>query len=141
MEPQPHGLRANVVHFGQGTQPIQVALATSNNAPSRSVLKTLFQDRKGRLPIFVIVAVEHGDSVSLYGPDPDSEAIILKTATAEAVLNSILDQENEISASQRAVFLWRSKQTTDMVGFTNNGLFASHFIRTSINRHVNWKLA
>jgi hypothetical protein len=89
----------------------------------------------------VIVAVSHGESVSIYGPDPDSETIVLKSATAQAVLNSILEQENEISAYQRAIFLWRSKQTTDMVGFTNNGLFASHFIRTSINRHAKWSEA
>ena len=137
----PNGVSPKTVHFGKGAQPIQVALAESSQAPSRASLRTLFQDRKGRLPIFVIVAVSHGDSVSIYGPDPDSETIVLKSATAQAVLNSILEQENEISAYQRAIFLWRSKQTTDMVGFTNNGLFASHFIRTSINRHAKWSEA
>ena len=137
----PNGVSPKTVHFGKGAQPIQVALAESSQALSRSALRMLFQDRKGRLPIFVIVAVSHGDSVSIYGPDPDSETIVLKSATAQAVLNSILEQENEISAYQRAVFLWRSKQTTDMVGFTNNGLFASHFIRTSIERHAKWSEA
>jgi len=137
----PSGTMPEKVHFGKGAQPIQVGLARSDHAPSRAVLRALFEDRKRRLPIFVIVAVTHGDSVSLFGPDPDSETIVLKLPTAKAVLNSILDQENEISAYQRAIFLWRSKQTTDMVGFTNNGLFASHFIRTSINRHPKWKLA
>ncbi len=134
----PTGITSQRVHFGNGAQPIQVGLASSDSAPSRSILRTLYQDRKGRLPIFVIIAVSHGDSVSIYGPDPDSETIVLKLATAQAVLNSILEQESEISAYQRAVFLWRSKQTTDMVGFTNNGLFASHFIRTSIDRHAKW---
>ena len=137
----PNGVSPKTVHFGKGAQPIQVALAESSQALSRSALRMLFQDRKGRLPIFVIVAVSHGDSVSIYGPDPDSETIVLKSATAQAVLNSILEQESEISAYQRAVFLWRSKQTTDMVGFTNNGLFASHFIRTSIDRHAKWSEA
>jgi hypothetical protein len=135
------GVQPDAVHFGQGAQPIQIAVAQSQAAPSRATLKTLFQDRKGKLPVFVIIAVSHGDSVSIFGPDPDSETIVLKKSTAEAVLNSILDQEDEISAYQRAIFLWRSKQTTDMVGFTNNGLFASHFIRTSINKHVQWDQA
>lgn len=137
----PSGTIPEKVHFGKGAQPIQVGLAKSDHAPSRAVLRALFQDRKGRLPIFVIVAVTHGDSVSLFGPDPDSETIVLKLITAQAVLNSILDQENEISAYQRAIFLWRSKQTTELVGFTNNGLFASHFIRTSIDRHEKWSKA
>ena len=135
------GVQPDAIHFGQGAQPIQIAVAQSQAAPSRATLKTLFQDRKGKLPVFVIIAVSHGDSVSIFGPDPDSETIVLKKSTAEAVLNSILDQENEISAYQRAIFLWRSKQTTDMVGFTNNGLFASHFIRTSINKHGQWDQA
>ena len=137
----PPGVAPIAVHFGKGVQPIQIALAESQGAPSRAILKGLFQDRKGRLPVFVIVAVSHQDSVTLLGPDPDSETLVLRQSTAEAVLNSILDQENEISAYQRAIFLWRSKQTTDMVGFTNNGLFASHFIRTSINRHSKWSEA
>ena len=135
------GVQPDAIHFGQGAQPIQIAVAQSQAAPSRATLKTLFQDRKGKLPVFVIIAVSHGDSVSIFGPDPDSETIVLKKSTAEAVLNSILDQENEISAYQRAILLWRSKQTTDMVGFTNNGLFASHFIRTSINKHGQWDQA
>lgn len=137
----PSGVNPIAVHFGKGAQPMQIALAESQGAPSRAILKGLFQDRKGRLPVFVIVAVSHQDAVTLLGPDPDSETLVLKQSTAEAVLNSILDQENEISAYQRAIFLWRSKQTTDMVGFTNNGLFASHFIRTSINRHPKWNEA
>lgn len=137
----PPGVNPIAVHFGKGAQPIQIALAESQGVPSRAILKELFQDRKGRLPVFVIVAVSHQDAVTLLGPDPDSETLVLKQSTAEAVLNSILDQENEISAYQRAIFLWRSKQTTDMVGFTNNGLFASHFIRTSINRHPKWNEA
>lgn len=137
-EELPSGTFPEKVHFGKGAQPIQVGLATSEHAPSRAVLRSLFQDRKGRLPIFVIVAVNHGDSVSVFGPDADSEPILMKTSTAAAVLNSILDQDDEISAYQRAIFLWRSKQTTEMVGFTNNGLFASHFIRTSISSHARW---
>ena len=141
IEGLPTGAVTETVHFGKGAQPIQVGLVKSDQAPSRSLLRVLFQDRKGRLPIFVIVAVSHGESVSIFGPDPDSETIVLKSANAQAVLNSILGQEDEISAYQRAIFLWRSKQTTDMVGFTNNGLFASHFIRTSINRHVKWSEA
>jgi hypothetical protein len=137
----PSGVSPTIVHFGKGAQPIQIALAQSQLAPSRAILKGLFQDRKGRLPVFVIVAVICRDSVSFFGPDPDSETLVLKKSTAQAILNSILDQENEISAYQRAIFLWRSKQTTGMVGFTNNGLFASHFIRTSINRHAKWSEA
>ena len=44
------GIRTNEVHFGNGAQPIQVALAESSQAPSRAALRTLVQDRKGFQP-------------------------------------------------------------------------------------------
>jgi hypothetical protein len=129
------------VHFGLGAQPFQVATAQSSVAPTRPQLKALHAERKGRLPIFLIVAVEHGAEVSIFGPDPDSEVITQRTSTATALLNAVLSQDNELLAYQRAVSIRRSQQTTDMVGFTNNGLFASHYIRTSINRHTKWDQA
>jgi hypothetical protein len=75
----------------------------------------------------------------MFGPDADTEVMTQKASTAEAILNSILEQENEVLAYQRAASIWRSKQTTELVGFTNNGLFASHYIRTSISSHPKWK--
>jgi len=140
----PEGLSAfsdAIVHFGKGPQPIQVALAHSVNSPSRGQMKQLFNERKGRLPITLILVVVHGQMASLFGPDSDTEVLTQKSSTVEAILNSILAQDNEILAYQRAASILRSKQTTGMVGFTNNGLFASHYIRSSIERHPKWKAA
>ncbi len=128
------------VHFGNGPQPIQVAIASANSTPSRAQLKALFVERKGNLNTLV-VAVVVGDQVSLFGPDPDTEVLTEKVSTAEAILNSILEQPTEILAYQRAVSIRRSRQTTELVGFTNSGLFASHYIRSSIDRHAKWKTA
>lgn len=129
------------VHFGKGAQPIQIAVAESQISPSRTLLKELFKARKGRLQVSVIVAVEVGQEVHLFGPDPDSEVLVQKLAVATSFLNSILTQENGILAYQRAISVRRSLQTTDMPGFTNNGLFASHYIRTSIPSHPRWDAA
>lgn len=134
-----HGLSTRTVFFGRGAQPIQVALAESAHAPSRPQIKSLWSERKGKLPITLIVVVVHGDQASIFGPDADTEVMTQRASTAESILNSILQQENEVLAYQRAASIWRSKQTTELVGFTNNGLFASHYIRTSISSHPKWK--
>lgn len=133
-----HGLSTRTVFFGRGAQPIQVALAESAHTPSRPQIKSLWSERKGKLPITLIVVVVHGDRASIFGPDADTEVMTQKASTAESILNSILQQENEVLAYQRAASIWRSKQTTELVGFTNNGLFASHYIRTIISTHPKW---
>ena len=134
------GVKGLQVHFGNGPQPIQVAVAESTSEVTRAQLKTLFAERKGTLNTLIVVVV-FGDQASLFGPDADTEVMKQKVSTAEAILNSILDQPNEVLAYQRATSIWRSKQTTDLVGFTNNGLFASHYIRSSVNHHPQWKSA
>jgi hypothetical protein len=140
MDSQVQAVTGLEIHFGHGPQPIQVALAESLSEPSRAALKTLFADRKGNQNTLIVVVV-HGDQASLFGPDADTEVMKQKVSTAEAILNSILDQPNELLAYQRATSIWRSKQTTDLVGFTNNGLFASHYIRSSVNHHPKWTSA
>jgi hypothetical protein len=140
IESHVQGIKGLEVHFGQGAQPIQVAVAQSDLGVTRAQLKTLFTERKGRLNTLIIVVI-HGDQASFFGPDADTEVMKQKISTAEAILNSILDQPNEVLAYQRATSIWRSKQTTDLVGFTNNGLFASHYIRSSVNHHPEWKSA
>ena len=140
IESHVQGIKGLEVHFGQGAQPIQVAVAQSDLGVTRAQLKTLFTERKGTLNTLIIVVI-HGDQASFFGPDADTEVMKQKISTAEAILNSILDQPNEVLAYQRATSIWRSKQTTDLVGFTNNGLFASHYIRSSVNHHPEWKSA
>ncbi len=104
------------------------------------MLKTLFADRKGNQNTLIVVVV-HGDQASLFGPDADTEVMRNKVSIAETILNSVLSQPNELLAYQRITSIWRSKQTTDLVGFTNNGLFASHYIRSSVNHHPKWTSA
>ena len=134
------GVNTKSVHFGKGSsaQAIQIAIAQSDAPPSRKQLRDLFNDRKARKPITLMVTIVCGDQAYIFGPDPDTVELRLKLATAESFLNSILDQENGVLAYNRANALRRSIETTSMPGFTNNGLFASHYIRTSINKHPKW---
>jgi hypothetical protein len=137
-------LQEPTVYFGAGSISLamQIAAGKTQSIPSRALLKKLYLDRKGKnAATNLMVVIEFGSESAIYGPDPDSEVLLQKSTNTENFLNSVLAQENGIYAYQRAVSLRRSLQTTDMVGFTNNGLFASHYIRSSAATHPKWKEA
>jgi hypothetical protein len=117
---------------------MQIATASSSLVPSRPQLKSLYSDRKGKLPISLMIAVEHGDQISIFGPDPDAEILTLRAGNAINFLNAVLSEPEESLSYQRAISIRRSLQTTEISGFTNNGLFASHYIRTSAQAHPSW---
>jgi hypothetical protein len=128
------------VFFGQGGagDAIQVAAASAGSKPRRADLKALFLDRKGRLQIKLMVVVTHDESAFIFGPDPDADMLELSVAGAENFLNAVLAEPTGVFAYRRAVALRRAHASTEMPGFNNNGLFASHYLRTSIESHPKW---
>jgi hypothetical protein len=128
------------VFFGQGGagDAMQVAVASAGSKPRRAELKALFLDRKGRLQIKLMVVVTHDESAFIFGPDPDAEVLELSAAGAENFLNAVLAEPTGVFAYRRAVALRRAHASTEMPGFNNNGLFASHYLRTSIESHPKW---
>jgi hypothetical protein len=135
------GFKPKSVFFGQGNaaQAMQIAVGSANSALSRSQLKALYADRKGKLPISLMIAVDHGEQITIFGPDPDSETLTLRMGNAINFLNAVLSEPEESLSYQRAISIRRALQTTNISGFTNNGLFASHYIRTSGPAHPSWK--
>ena len=137
-------IESATVYFGAGStsSAMQVATGQASSLPSRGTMKRLFSDRKGKNSTSnLMVVIEFGDDCAIFGPDPDSELLVQKVSNARNFLNSVLAQENGIYQYHRAISIRRSLQTTDMVGFTNNGLFASHYIRTSASSHPKWQEA
>lgn len=134
------GFTPSSVVFGQGNaaQAMQIATGSASSTPTRSQLKSLYAERKGKLPISLMIAVEHDEQVSIFGPDPDSETLTLRAGNAMNFLNAVLSEPEESLSYQKAISIRRSLQTTNILGFTNNGLFASHYIRTSGPSHPSW---
>jgi hypothetical protein len=134
------GFAPESIFFGQGNaaQAMQIASGTASTVPSRTQLKSLYSDRKGKLPISLMLAINHGDQISIFGPDPDAETLTLRAGNAVNFLNAVLAEPEESLSYQRAISIRRSLQTTDISGFTNNGLFASHYIKTSAPSHPSW---
>jgi hypothetical protein len=135
------GFTPKSVYFGQGNpaQAMQIATGTASSSPSRTQLKNLYSDRKGKLPISLMLAIDIDDQVIVFGPDPDSETLFLRPGNAVNFLNAVLAEPEESLSYQRAISIRRSLQTTNISGFTNNGLFASHYIRTSAPAHPSWE--
>ena len=135
------GFTPKSVYFGQGNpaQAMQIATGSASAIPSRAALKSLYSDRKGKLPISLMLAIEIDDQVNIFGPDPDSETLFLRSGNAMNFLNAVLAEPEESLSYQRAISIRRALQTTNISGFTNNGLFASHYIRTSAPAHPSWE--
>jgi hypothetical protein len=140
VDPLQPGVESKFIYFGKGGagDAIQIAHAISATKPSRTILKSLFQARRGKLQIKLVVAVTNEQTAYLFGPDPDAEVLELSEANAENVLNAILLEPSGVFAYRRAVSLRKAFQSTEITGFNNNGLFASHYLRTSTETHPKW---
>lgn len=136
----PVGLTPLSVFFGHGdgASAFQVATAFASSEPSRSDLKSLYLGRKGKLTVSLIVAVECGETVHLFGPEEESQPTGLKKAVAKRFLDAVLAQPNSLLAYKRAMSLLRSAQTTAFTGFVNNGLFSSYLIREKVIERTDW---
>lgn len=135
------GFTPKSVSFGQGNpgQAMQIATGSASSVPTRTHLKSLYSDRKGKLPISLMLAIENENQVIIFGPDPDSETLFLRSGNAVNFLNAVLAEPEESLSYQRAISIRRALQTTSISGFTNNGLFASHYIRASAPAHPSWE--
>ncbi len=141
----PAGFTLRDIHVGPdpiGIGAFQVAVAEANSVPSREALKKLFNGRKAKTNIQLVVMVSVGDRAWLFGPDEDTATIeAMPVNQAERLLQSALDEPDALAAYARIGQLRRSIDTTGISGFTNNGLFASHHIRENVPHRSDWETA
>src|SRR5262249_45819425 len=89
----PAGVALEKVYGGPdpyGLGGFQVVVASSSAAPTREVLRSLFAARKGKTQIQLVVAVTHGDTAHLFGPDPQAQPILVPVELAQRQLQSVL---------------------------------------------------
>ena len=137
----PAGVNTEKVYFGPdpfGLGGFQVAVATAASAPSRQLLRDLFTARKGKTQIQLVVAVVHGDTVHLFGPDPQASAIELSAEQAERQLESVLAEPDVLAATERFAGFRKASDSSGVSGFTNSGLFATHHITSNVPKRSNW---
>jgi hypothetical protein len=125
--PDPHGLGG-----------FQVAVAGALAAPSRAALKELFNSRKGRTQIQLVVAIEHDGEAWLFGPDPQGIPLQMPIEQALRQLQSVLSEPDVLAATQRFAGFRKAADSTGVAGFTNSGLFASHHITQNVPKRADW---
>ncbi|WP_071289520.1 Eco57I restriction-modification methylase domain-containing protein [Mycolicibacterium llatzerense] len=126
--PDPHGLGG-----------FQVAVGRSANAPARQVLRDLFNARKGKTQIQLVIAIVHDGTAHLFGPDPQAQPIELPAEQAARQLQSVLAESDVLAATERLAGFRKANDSTGVAGFTNSGLFATHHITSNVPKRSDWQ--
>ena len=143
IEKPPIGAIPEFVYLGRDDAnlgPIQVALASVSNPPSKETMRALHQARKGKSTIQLVVGAVMGDRIWIFGPDERTQVIeSLPLDQGCRQLQSALDEPNALAAYTRLGQFRRSLDTTSLVGITNSGLFASYHIRENVPKRTDWE--
>ena len=134
------GITPQAVFLGpdpDGLGSLQVATAEATSVPSRTALRELYAARRGRRQITLVVAVTHGDTAYLLGPDPQAATVELPVEAAQRQLQSALSEPDVELASERLANFRKAHEST-APGFTNSGLFATHHVMTSLPTRPDW---
>jgi hypothetical protein len=137
----PEGVTLSEVYVGpdpHGLGGFQVAVATSKDPPSKENLRSLFSARKGKTPVQLVVAVTHGGSAHLFGPDVHAQPIEVPLELAQRQLQSVLLEHDVLAATERLAGFRKAHDSTAIGGFTNSGLFATHHLRSNLPTRADW---
>ncbi|WP_238994981.1 hypothetical protein [Gordonia sp. JH63] len=140
--PAPDGVAPEKVYFGPDPHHLggfQVAVARAASAPSRQVLREIFNARKGKTQVQLIIAILHDETAHLFGPDPQAQAVELPIEQAQRQLQSVLAEPDVLAATERYAAFRKANDTTGVVGFTNSGLFATHHITSNVPKRSDWE--
>lgn len=139
----PAGVTTQKVYVGpasSGLPGFQVAVATATTAPSRQVLRDLFNARKGKTQIQLVVAVVDDAVVHLFGPDPQALPVEFPIERAQRQLQSVLAEPDVLAATERFAGFRKASDSTGVPGFINSGLFATHHITSNVPKRADWEL-
>ena len=128
------------LYLGQddGLGSFEVLIGSATEPPGQTQLKDLHQSRLNKRNVDLVVGIEFGNSIWLYGPEKDRAAITLNADKAVRALQTCLDEEDTLSAYKRYVAILDAHNTTDMPGVRNRGLFANHHIRENVPNRKDW---
>jgi len=122
--------------FGLGG--FQIAVGQSASPPSRQSLRDMFAARRGKTQLQLVVAVVHGSTTHLFGPDPQAQPVELSTEQAQRQLQSVLDEPDVLSATERIAGFRKAHESTAVAGYTNSGLFATYHLTQNLPQRPDW---
>jgi hypothetical protein len=121
-----------------GSGSFEVLLGEVDSPPTNTQLKDLHGMRLNKRNADLVVALQFGNSVWLFGPEKDRSSITLKAESAARAIQTCLDEPDSLSAYKRYVTILDAQGTTDMPGVRNRGLFASHHLRENVPKRRDW---
>lgn len=141
----PAGAVADSVYFGRGEmgmEPIQIAVATVTNRPTKGMLHALWRARAGRKSVLLLAVAVHNDDVWVLGPDEKSDPLGPMTrGQGQRQLQSVLDEPHAFAAIPRLDALRKAAAAGALAGWSNTGLFASFHLRENLPRRADWAAA
>ena len=146
-ESAPKGVRLGAAiagpdSFGMGLQ-VLVADWERSGRPSLDAIRRLHSQRLGKKVFPLVVALADAErSVWLMGPNPDASPVgPLPEPQAARILQASLDELSGLAARQRIAHLLRSLSSSDVVGVTNSGLFATYYLNSVLQDDTDWEAA
>lgn len=137
----PSGVELHQVHFGpdpKGLGGFEIATAVSTHTPSVGDLKLLHKSRLSGRDTSLVVAVVHGDTVWMFGPDTALQPLKQPKDGATRHLQAALDEGDLLQATKRFLSLSDAQSQTQMPGVRNKGLFATYHLRENTKRRADW---
>jgi hypothetical protein len=141
VEKPPTGLIPNSIYVGQdpNQMSLEVAIATTNSAPSREALAKLHKARIGNKAYPLVVVALSESNAWLFGPSSMGGVTgPLDRGQALRLLQSALDEPNSIAATQRIAQIQVNVSSSSKLGITNSGLFASHHLNNNVPMQPHW---
>lgn len=133
-------------YSGPDSHGVGLTVVTATNAgvgsPKNEDMRRLHVLRLGKKAFPLVVVVTHEGQTWLTGPGRDTAPVgPIETSQAQRILQAGLDEPDGISGRQRVTHLLRSLGANGIPGLSNSGLFANHFLTTSVPGLSEWEEA
>lgn len=129
--------------LGQGTSPLEIAVATCPTKPGEAAVRALWKARHGNTPspLLLVVLYPSGADwrVAVCGPVGEDPAVHLDQDCGHAERLAILAlAEPDRHAATRFLTEALQQLENDLAGIHNVGMFASHELRSGVPARPDW---
>ena len=119
--------------FGKGNSGIEIVTFKTNAKPSNGSITKVWSDRRAGRATPIVAIIFYEDEVALCGPEGEDPPIVFlkDIGQAERICRSLLESEDRHSAIRSLQNVFPSLET-NIPGFINQGLFATHSLEKEI---------
>ncbi|HEX8345094.1 MAG TPA: hypothetical protein VF657_10160 [Actinoplanes sp.] len=142
----PAALRTDRVHYADGNDAFEVAVAYADGRPRVDDVRRLWAARWGRraAPVVLVVAYQDGRAwrAAICGTRDDPAVLSdLDLSQVERICDAALSASDPVNAERTLHRLLIGQKDQLVAGLTNSGLFASHELRVGVPARPDWDRA